>query len=131
MVRAEVVRKIGLMDEAYFLYADDIDWGLRMTRAGERLYFLPEIGVVHYHGVTSKTIHQEINTRWIERVFQYVRRDRGGAEAFLFRMIAVKGFALRALLYSLAACFPPLFSRFAPKAREMAVSALFSLKTSP
>ncbi len=39
MVRAGVVREIGLMDESYFLYADDIDWGLRMTRAGETALF--------------------------------------------------------------------------------------------
>jgi hypothetical protein len=118
MVRAGVVREIGLMDESYFLYADDIDWGLRMTRAGHRLYFVSEIGVVHYHGVTAKTILHEINTRWLERLFQFVRQDRGSAEAFLFRMIAAGGFALRAAIYAFG---------YPLKARDMAAFALFSL----
>jgi N-acetylglucosaminyl-diphospho-decaprenol L-rhamnosyltransferase len=127
MVRTAIVREVGLMDESFFIYADDIDWGLRMTRAGNRLYFLPGIRVVHFHGVTAKTIHREINTHWLERLFQYVHRDRGPAEAFLVRMIAAGGFALRAALYSLGAALPPLFTRFAPKARETAVFALFCL----
>jgi hypothetical protein len=119
MVRADVVRKVGLMDESYFLYADDIDWGVRMTRAGSSLYFLPSVEVVHFHGVTSKTIHREINTRWLERLFQFVRTDRGAFEAFIFRLIAACGFALRALAYSLG------FS--GAKAREMAAFAAYSL----
>jgi len=127
MVRADVVRRIGLMDESYFIYADDIDWGLRMTRAGAKLFFLPSIAVVHFHGVTAKTIHHEINTKWLERLFQFVRSDRGPAEAVAFRLISAGGFAARALIYSLGAPVPSLFSRLAPKAREMAVFALYSL----
>lgn len=132
MVRASVVRAVGLMDESFFIYADDIDWGVRMARAGANSYFLPKIEVVHYHGVTAKTIHREINTRWLQRLFQYVRRDRGAFEAFLFRLIAAGGFALRAMIYGLG-CLVPRFKRSAPrlgpKAREMAAFALFSLRS--
>ena len=37
LMRIERLRDVGLMDESYFLYAEDADWGERMRRAGYRL----------------------------------------------------------------------------------------------
>jgi GT2 family glycosyltransferase len=50
MVRREIIDRVGLMDENYFMYGDDIDWCYRIKRAGWKVYYLPEAEMVHYGG---------------------------------------------------------------------------------
>ncbi|MGP3561699.1 glycosyltransferase family 2 protein [Geobacillus sp. BK01] len=51
MVRVDVIRKVGLMDEEYFLYWDDIDWCYRMKLRGYRVVALNKSKVWHKSGV--------------------------------------------------------------------------------
>lgn len=50
MVRREVIDKVGLMDESYFMYGDDIDWCYRIKQAGFRVFYFPEAQILHYGG---------------------------------------------------------------------------------
>ncbi|OGB87785.1 hypothetical protein A3H38_03150 [candidate division WOR-1 bacterium RIFCSPLOWO2_02_FULL_46_20] len=56
MVNKQVIDKIGLMDENLFFYNDDLDWCLRIRKAGWKIYFLPEAEITHYRGYSSKGI---------------------------------------------------------------------------
>jgi len=47
MVRKEVIEKIGMLDEAYFMYAEDIDWAYRIKQAGWQIWFVPDVTVLH------------------------------------------------------------------------------------
>ena len=50
VVRREAIDKVGLMDESYFMYGDDIDWCYRIKQAGWKIYYLPEAEIIHYGG---------------------------------------------------------------------------------
>jgi len=50
IVKRDVIDKVGLMDESYFMYGDDIDWCYRMKQAGWKVYYLPEAEIIHYGG---------------------------------------------------------------------------------
>jgi N-acetylglucosaminyl-diphospho-decaprenol L-rhamnosyltransferase len=126
LVRAETVRRVGLMNEEYYLYADDIEWGVRMSAAGGVLHFLPAVRVTHHHGVTVKAVDRGFNTRWLDQLFAHVRRDRGAGEAVLFRIVAAAGFGLRAFLYALQALRPARSASAGLKVREMLAYASFS-----
>jgi len=43
----DVVRRIGLLDERYFMYSEEVDWCLRLRRAGLRLGYAPQARVWH------------------------------------------------------------------------------------
>ncbi|MEO7987586.1 MAG: glycosyltransferase family 2 protein [Gemmatimonadales bacterium] len=47
LVRAETFARIGLMDEAYFMYYDDSDFSARIRRAGGRIRYAPAAQVLH------------------------------------------------------------------------------------
>lgn len=47
LVRREAVDEIGLMDDAYFLYAEDVDWCWRMWQHGWQVYYVPEAEAFH------------------------------------------------------------------------------------
>ena len=50
MVRREVLQEVGLMDEGYFLYYEEVDFCLRAHRAGWSCWFVPSSRVVHLEG---------------------------------------------------------------------------------
>lgn len=53
LVPAEVFKKVGLFDESFFLYYEDMDFSLRVQSAGYKLYYIPDVGVQHH--ISSST----------------------------------------------------------------------------
>lgn len=49
MVRRQAVAAVGLMDERFFLYFEDIDWCRRFWQAGFAVHYLADVDLVHYH----------------------------------------------------------------------------------
>ncbi len=47
MVRSEVIRDVGVLDEAYFMYGEDIDWAFRMRAKGWKIMFNPSVSILH------------------------------------------------------------------------------------
>lgn len=47
--RASAVEKVGLLDERFFLYLEDIDWCRRFWQAKYKVYYVVEAEMVHYH----------------------------------------------------------------------------------
>lgn len=54
LVRREVWERIGLLDEAFFMYFEDVDWCRRMRRAGWEVWYDPRVEVVHLGGQSLK-----------------------------------------------------------------------------
>jgi len=101
MIRREVIEKIGLMNESYHFYAEDIDLGKRMKQKGVQLHYLPWISILHYHGAIYKNKYKEINTRWLIQLYQYLKKERGLIEYAFFRFLSIAGFLLRLFLYAI------------------------------
>ncbi len=53
VLRRAVIEQIGLLDEQFFMYDEDMDWCLRCRKAGWELYLLPDATAVHLGGQTS------------------------------------------------------------------------------
>jgi len=54
LIRRAVIEEIGLLDEAFFLYGEDLDLCLRARRAGWGIEYTPRAVVLHEHGVSSR-----------------------------------------------------------------------------
>ncbi|MFN4294777.1 MAG: glycosyltransferase family 2 protein [Thermoflexales bacterium] len=55
MLRAEVIARIGLLDEQFFMYGEDLDWCLRAKQAGYRVVYYPDVTVHHVKRAASRT----------------------------------------------------------------------------
>lgn len=53
MARREVFETVGLLDEQFFMYDEDMDWCLRVQKAGWKMMLVPDSPVVHLGGQTS------------------------------------------------------------------------------
>lgn len=64
LTRKSVLDKVGLFDEDYFMYAEDIDLCYRIKEAGFKIMYVPQVRIIHYKGVASgiKKHSREIST---------------------------------------------------------------------
>ncbi len=53
LVRAGVVREVGLLDETYFMYGEDLDWAFRIKQYGWKIMYVPSVIVHHYKRASS------------------------------------------------------------------------------
>ncbi len=74
LVKKEVVEKIGLFDENYFLYWEDADWGVRARRAGYKLIYCPESRVFHKEGGTGGKLNPLTDYYWTRNGLYFVKK---------------------------------------------------------
>ncbi|MBI2861631.1 MAG: glycosyltransferase family 2 protein [Chloroflexi bacterium] len=53
MVRSEAIAQVGLLDERFFMYGEDIDWALRIKARGWKVLYYPGVQVIHHKGASS------------------------------------------------------------------------------
>jgi GT2 family glycosyltransferase len=73
-VRRAVIEEIGLMDERYFLYWEDADWGMRAKRKGYKLLYCPESRVWHKEGGTSGGISPLTDYYWTRNGLLFAKK---------------------------------------------------------
>ena len=74
MVRGEAIAQVGLMDEAFHMYCEEIDWCWRIKRAGYKIYCAPQAEIVHYGGQSTAQVRPEmILALWRSRKRLYGR----------------------------------------------------------
>lgn len=54
MMRTESLRQVGLLDEMYFMYGEDLDLALRIKQRGWKVYYYPTVQVLHYKREASR-----------------------------------------------------------------------------
>lgn len=54
LLRKQTLDKIGLLDETFFMYGEDIDLSFRVTRGGFKNYYFADSSIIHYKGESTK-----------------------------------------------------------------------------
>ncbi len=54
LVRREAIAQAGLLDETFFMYGEDLDWAFRIKAAGWKVYYHPEVTVLHVKRAASR-----------------------------------------------------------------------------
>lgn len=53
LLRESVIREVGLLDEQFFMYGEDLDWAYRIKQYGWRVVYYPQVVVYHYKRAAS------------------------------------------------------------------------------
>ncbi len=53
LLRTDIIREVGLLDEQFFMYGEDLDWAYRIKQYGWRVVYYPEVQVLHYKRAAS------------------------------------------------------------------------------
>lgn len=54
MLRRDALENTGLLDEAFFMYVEDVDWCFRARKKGYDVYYVPEAVVYHYKSASAQ-----------------------------------------------------------------------------
>jgi GT2 family glycosyltransferase len=74
LLRAEVIAAVGMFDEAYFMYCEEVDWQWRIRRAGYEIVCAPAAHIVHLGGQsTSQVKARSVRNLWESRLRLYRR----------------------------------------------------------
>ena len=77
MIRKKTIEDIGLLDERFFLFAEDLDWCLRAKNGGWKVIYFPRACIVHYGGQsTKKNLQIKIWSFYFKR-FYFAKKYRG------------------------------------------------------
>lgn len=63
LITPEAKKKVGILDERYFAYFEDIDYCRQTWKQDLKVYYLPDSAITHYHGATFKKLGDDA-TRW-------------------------------------------------------------------
>jgi N-acetylglucosaminyl-diphospho-decaprenol L-rhamnosyltransferase len=54
LMRREAIQQVGLLDEEFFMYGEDLDWAYRIMQAGWKVYYNPAVVVLHVKRAASR-----------------------------------------------------------------------------
>ena len=77
MVRAETVRQVGLLDEDYFIYAEEVDWCKRIRRAGWEIWCVPSAKIIHHEAQSTRQFRDRMYIELWKARFTLFRKHYG------------------------------------------------------
>jgi N-acetylglucosaminyl-diphospho-decaprenol L-rhamnosyltransferase len=77
MARKEAIEQVGLMDDEYFMYSEELDWCKRFKDAGWRVVYLPAAQIVHHEGKSSEQVVTSRHIHFHTSKVRYFRKHHG------------------------------------------------------
>ncbi len=100
-VRREAIEEIGLMDENFFMYAEDIDWCKRFNNAGWKVVYYPLVEALHYGGASSSNAPIRFYIEMQNANLRFWGKHYGSFSLGVYRCILLLHQSLRTLGYSM------------------------------
>ncbi len=54
LLRKETLNQVGLLDETFFMYGEDVDLSYRIIKGGYKNFYFPKTQIIHYKGESTK-----------------------------------------------------------------------------
>lgn len=98
LVRKETLDKIGLLDETFFMYGEDIDLSYRITQAGYKNYYFADTTIIHYKGESTKKTSVNYVFVFYRAMVIFAQKHYKGGNAQLFSLFINVAIWFRAAL---------------------------------
>ena len=95
MLRRQAIDQVGLLDEHFFMYFEDMDYCLRLRAAGWKLYYVPSAEIVHLVGQSSGGRMRDYSLHSYRSLFYLYRKHYSRWTEFLVRFLVLLASALR------------------------------------
>lgn len=92
LMRKEALDKVGLLDEAFFMYGEDIDLSYRIVLGGYKNYYFPKTSIIHYKGESTKKGSLNYVKTFYQAMIIFAQKHFSGTEGKVF--IAMLQFAI-------------------------------------
>jgi len=124
LVRREAMEQVGMMDEDYFVYAEEADWCFRFSRAGWRCLFAPVASILHLEGGGKSTaqIKARMYVQLHKSLLIFNRKNLGWRAGLMSRATFIGSVSARWVVW--ATLGRVVRRADAPKLRRLASAAL-------
>lgn len=95
-MRKEALDKVGLLDEAFFMYGEDIDLSYRILKGGYKNYYYPETTIIHYKGESTKKGSINYVMVFYKAMMIFARKHFSNRNASLYIMLIYTAIYFRA-----------------------------------
>lgn len=96
LMRMKVLDQIGLLDETFFMYGEDIDLSYRITKAGYKNYYFPKTQIIHYKGESTKRSSINYVIIFYKAMAIFAKKHFSGSNAFWFNFLIHLAIVLKA-----------------------------------
>ena len=96
LLRQAALEGVGLLDEDYFMYGEDIDLSYRLTRGGWQNWYFPGTRIVHYKGESTKRTSVNYVFVFYRAMVIFARKHFATSQAGLFSLLLNGAIWLRA-----------------------------------
>jgi GT2 family glycosyltransferase len=87
LIRKAALDKTGLLDEAFFMYGEDIDLSYRIKNAGYNNYYFPETRIIHYKGESTKKSSINYVVVFYNAMVIFARKHFSAKNAMIFSFL--------------------------------------------
>jgi len=97
ILRRDMLEQVGLLDEGYFTYFEDMDLCKRVHQAGWGVWYVPQSQVIHLEGASSGIGHQIVKRRpqfWFQARRRYYLINEGVFRTFWIDVAYIFGFSV-------------------------------------
>ena len=94
MVRKAAMDQVGLLDESYFMYGEDIDWCYRFHQAGWKSYYVSTTSIIHFRGESGRGTPLKILYRKSQAMSIFVNKHMARRYRFFPLWLLQVGIAL-------------------------------------
>lgn len=98
MLKSEVIAATGLLDEGFFMYCEEMDWCLRVKKAGWTVLAVPTAKIIHHEGQSSKQVRWQSFVHLWQSRFRFYQKHADqypALERWLIRRLVWLNFAWR------------------------------------
>ena len=101
LLRKEIIGGIGLFDEQFFMYSEEVDLCWRIQKAGWQLHWLPSVSVIHYGSQSTKQIADQMFLELYRNKIKFFRKHQGELSSMVYKAILLIAALPRWLIGSL------------------------------
>jgi GT2 family glycosyltransferase len=94
-VRREAIEQVGMLDESFFMYGEDIDWCYRIKQAGWLNYYYPKTQILHLKGASSRRKPFKIVYEFHRAMWLFHRKHYHNHYSFLINGLVYTGIAVK------------------------------------
>ena len=94
MARRSIVEELGRMDEAFFMYYEEVDLCYGIKQAGWRVAFVPDVAITHLGGRSMNRMPVDRRVMTLRSMLTFLRKRHGRAKIAMFNLIFKPGVIL-------------------------------------
>jgi GT2 family glycosyltransferase len=98
LVRGEILREVGLLDEDFFMYGEDLDWAMRIKRAGWKVFYSGAITVIHHKRASSSQRSSQSLIAFYAAMLIFFQKHYAAKTAWPVRWVVVGAIYARAAI---------------------------------